>query len=36
MALPAGYLTGLVVTALFAAVMFVISVNLVSKRSKRN
>ena len=34
--LPTGYLTGIVVTALFAAVMFAISVNLVAKRSKRN
>lgn len=34
--LPAGYLAGLSVTALFAAVMFAISVNLVAKRSRRN
>jgi ABC-2 type transport system permease protein len=34
--IPPGYLTGLIVTALFAALMFAISVNLVAKRSKRN
>jgi len=34
--LPAGYATGLLVTALFGALMFGISVNLVAKRSKRN
>lgn len=33
--IPAGYVTGLGVTALFAALMFGISVLLVSKRSKR-
>lgn len=32
--IPAGYLTGLGITALFAAMMFAISVRLVSKRSK--
>jgi len=32
--IPAGYSTGLVVTALFAAMMFAISVRLVAKRSK--
>lgn len=34
--LPPGYLTGLGVTALFAALMFAISVRLVAKRSRRN
>jgi len=34
--LPAGYATGLLVTALFGALMFGTSVNLVAKRSKRN
>ena len=34
--LPSGYLTGIVVTALFASVMFAISVSLVAKRSRRN
>jgi ABC-2 type transport system permease protein len=34
--IPAGYLAGLGVTALFAALMFAISVRLVAKRSKRN
>jgi hypothetical protein len=34
--LTAGYATGLLVTALFGALMFGISVNLVAKRSKRN
>jgi ABC-2 type transport system permease protein len=33
---PTGYLMGLSVTALFAAVMFAVSVHLVAKRSKRN
>ncbi len=32
--IPAGYFTGIVITALFAALMFAISVRLVSKRSK--
>jgi len=35
-AFPAGYLMGLSLTALFAAVMFAVSVHLVAKRSKRN
>ena len=34
--IPAGYLAGLGVTALFAALMFAISVRLVAKRSRRN
>lgn len=34
--IPAGYLSGLVVTALFAALMFAISVRLVAQRSRRN
>ena len=34
-ALPAGYLTGLVVTAIFGAATFAISIRLVSKRSRR-
>jgi ABC-2 type transport system permease protein len=34
--IPAGYLAGLGVTALFAALMFRISVRLVAKRSRRN
>lgn len=33
---PSGYATGLGVTAIFTAVMFGISVNLVAKRSRRN
>jgi len=32
--IPAGYLSGLVVTALFAALMFAISVRLVAQRSR--
>ena len=34
--IPAGYLAGLGVTALFAALMFGISVRLVAQRSRRN
>ena len=34
--IPAGYLAGLGVTALFAALMFAISVRLVAQRSRRN
>jgi ABC-2 type transport system permease protein len=34
--IPAGYLSGLGVTALFAALMFAISVRLVAQRSRRN
>lgn len=34
-AVPAGYLTGLVVTALFGAATFAVSVRLVAKRSRR-
>lgn len=33
--IPGGYITGIGITALFAALMFVISERLVSKRSKR-
>jgi len=33
--IPAGYAAGLGVTALFAALMFAISVHLVAKRSRR-
>jgi len=33
---PAGYLTGLGVTTLFAVLMFAVSVRLVAKRSRRN
>jgi ABC-2 type transport system permease protein len=34
--IPAGYIAGLGVTALFAALMFAISVRLVAQRSRRN
>jgi len=33
--IPAGYITGIGITALFAALMFAISVRLVAKRSRR-
>jgi ABC-2 type transport system permease protein len=33
--IPAGYVTGIGITALFAALMFAISVRLVAKRSRR-
>jgi ABC-type multidrug transport system permease subunit len=34
-ACPSGYLTGLLITALFGIVTFAISVHLVAKRSRR-